>query len=294
MQKSETNRKKILITGIVRNIEATIEKDLKTLKEALSPLGKLHWFLVESDSSDGSCTTLEALSRTEEGFSYKSLGQLQKPGMPRTVAMASSRNEYLREIRENLHFQKIDYVVVSDFNQLNDRLTYGAIESCFVRSDWDACFANQAGRYYDIWALRHPIWSPNDCWEQLKFYRKYTKFPEKALRNSVGSRMIHIPKGSEWIQVESAFGGFGIYKREALLQGEYVGSKFDGTPVCEHVPFHTNLIQSGLKLFINPDLINTKSTDHSQRTGITHSIFRLSKYPFKFTKKLISRFSTHR
>ncbi len=289
MQKSETNQKKILITGIVRNVEGSIKKDLKTLKEALSPFGALQWFLVESDSSDESCSILEALSMTEQEFYYRSLGNLQRPGIPRTVAMAISRNEYLKEIRENPKFEEIDYVVVSDFNQLNDRLTYEAIDSCFKRSDWDACFANQAGRYYDVWALRHPTWSPNDCWEQLDFYRKYTKFPEKALRQCVGSRMIHIPKGSEWIQVDSAFGGFGIYKKKALLLGDYVGSRIDGSPICEHVPFHASLKQGEMKLFINPDLINTKSTDHSERMGITHSLIRLSKYPFKVVKKLISR-----
>jgi hypothetical protein len=293
VQESQANRKKILITGIVRNIQGSIEKDFAILTEALSALGDLQWFLVESDSSDESLSTLEALSKTEENFYYKSLGNLQKPGIPRTVAMARCRNEYLREVRENPRFEKIDYVVVSDFNQLNDRLTKEAIESCFVRSDWDACFANQTGRYYDIWALRHAIWSPNDCWEQLNFYRKYTKFPEWALRISIGSRMIRIPKGSEWIQVDSAFGGLGLYKRDAILQGEYVGSGIDGNPICEHVPFHTSLIQNGFKLFINPALINTKSTDHSQRMGAPQTIFRISKYPIKFLNQWVSKALTH-
>ncbi len=293
MQKGETNRKKILITGIVRDIEKSIEKDFKILTEALSPLGDLYWYLVESDSNDGSRSILENFSRTEANFNYKSLGNLQKPEIPRTVVLARSRNEYLREIRENPQLEEIDYVVVSDFNQLNKKLTKEAIETCFQRSDWDACFANQTGRYYDIWALRHPIWSPNDCWEQLSFYRRYARFPETALRNSIGTRMIRIPRGSEWIQVDSAFGGFGIYKRKALLQGEYVGRRSDGSPVCEHVPFHTSLINNGFKLFINPDLINMKSTDHSKRMGALLSIFRVSKYPIKLIKKWINRPSSH-
>ena len=290
MQKTETNQIRILVTGIVRNIEASIIKDIKTFKEALSPFGEIQWFLVESDSSDKSCLVLDILSKTEQNFYFRSLGKLQKPEFPRTVAMAISRNEYLKEIRENPKFEKIDYVVVADFNRLNNKLTSKAFASCFQRYDWDACFANQSGRYYDVWALRHPIWSPNDCWQQLDFYRRYVKFPEKALQQCIGSRMIRIPKGSEWIEVDSAFGGLGVYKRNTLLKGDYVGSRSDGSSVCEHVPFHISLRQNGMKFFINPNLINTKSTDHSERMGFAHSLFRLSKYPIKFLKYQLENF----
>ena len=100
--------------------------------------------------------------------------------------------------------------------------------------------------------------------------------------------MIHVPRKSEWIQVESAFGGFGIYKRDVLLTGEYSGIKLDGSPICEHVPFHSSLTQSGRKLFINPNLINTKSTDHSQRMNIFNSVYRLIKYPLKIIKEQLN------
>jgi hypothetical protein len=284
----DTNQKKILITGIVKNIEKTLFEDLETLKLALSPIGELYWFLVESDSSDESVRSLGSFSTTEKNFSFVTLGNLNEPGVSRTVGMAHARNQYLKEIRENPKFEGIDYVAIADFNQLNDRLSFESVKSCFERFDWDACFANQSGRYYDIWALRHPLWSPNDCWEQLDFYRKYIKFPEKALRISLESRMIRIPRNSEWIQVESAFGGFGIYKREALLTGEYAGLNKNGSPVCEHVPFHASLVQSDKKLFINPKLINAKSTDHSLRMNFLNSILRISKYPEKILKRKFS------
>ena len=214
-----------------------------------------------------------------------SLGALQKSNESRTIGMSLARNRYLSEIRLSDNFSQVDLVAIADFNGLNNKLNEQGIYSCFMRSDWDACFANQTGRYYDIWALRHPLWSPNDCWQQLSFYREFFKFPERALRISLGSRMIHIPKKNNWIEVDSAFGGFGLYRRDALNEGEYSGITSNGTPICEHVPFHTEMRKNGKKLFVNPALINTNSTDHSKRFKISGTVYRLLKYPFKIIRK---------
>lgn len=285
MHQSGTNQMSILVTGIVRDISETIEKDIQVIQNALQNFREIHWFLVESNSQDQSVAALQNLSMNKPNFSYVSLGRAQDTIGSRTIGMALARNRYLTEIRNNATYTAIDLVAVADFNGLNDKLKAEGIESCFMRSDWDACFANQSGRYYDIWALRHPLWSPNDCWQQLDFYRQFKKFPERALRISLGNRMIKIPSKGDWIEVDSAFGGFGIYRRNALDEGNYSGVETNGVPICEHVPFHAGLRRNGKKLFINPSLINTKSTDHSQRMNLFHTFIRLLKYPSKMVKK---------
>jgi hypothetical protein len=161
-----------------------------------------------------------------------------------------------------------------------------AVKSCLENREWDVCTANQNGPYYDIWALRHEQWNPTDCWKQLEFFRRYIKYPEKALQMAVLSKMIRIPPHSNWIRVDSAFGGFAIYRREVLNHGEYTGRDNRGSPICEHVPLHEELTKAGFKIFINPKLINTKRTDHSQHPRVYKKILRLIKYPVKILTKL--------
>ena len=279
----------VLITGIVKNAEATLAKDIERLNSAFARFSKVSWFLVESNSDDRTKEILLQIKESNLDFNFVSLDQNKLSDTSRTVALAEARNRYLTEVQSNLNYKKIDFVVVSDFNNLNSSLTKPAVDSCFEGEiAWDVCCANQSGPYYDIWALRHPLWSPNDCWEAHAFFRKQTFFPEVALIKAVNSRMIRIKQTSEWIEVDSAFGGLAIYKRSAFIRGEYAGLTPDLRPICEHVPFNMSLRSQGAKIFINPRLINFSRTDHSIRSGFIHRIIRIIKYPFKLIRRMIN------
>ena len=67
--------------------------------------------------------------------------------------------------------------------------------------------------------------------------------------------MVTIKKDAAWIQVQSAFGGLGIYKRNSIASGNYLGKTEQGIEVCEHVPLNTDIHESGGRLFINPELV---------------------------------------
>ena len=54
-------------------------------------------------------------------------------------------------------------------DSINTLLAREAIETCWTHDDWAVCAANQKAPYYDVFALRHQDWSPNDCWAQSKF-----------------------------------------------------------------------------------------------------------------------------
>ena len=149
------------------------------------------------------------------------------------------------------------------------------------------CAANQRGPYYDIWALRHKNWSPNDCWAQYKFLNIYDPDTEKNIYSSVYSRMITLPINSAWIEVDSAFGGLAIYKKELFNIAEYVGLDEHGEEVCEHVHFHNRLKQHGAKLFINPQLINAEYTEHTAHLLFKKSIVRKLKAIVKRTLRAI-------
>ena len=271
-------REKIIIVGIVRNIEKTLLKDMERLESAFAMFGEITWFLVESGSSDDSRNILENISKLRNNFSYLATELID--GASRTENMASARNFYLDFLQRDQKARGFNYIAVADFNNLNDKINYHAVESCWINDEWDVVTANQSGRYYDLWALRHPLWSPNDCWEQHAFYRRYMKFPESAVTFSMRSRMLRIPRHEDWIEVDSAFGGLAIYKSSILNStARYSGITSEGKRICEHVPFNFALKAEGARIFVNPALINTRITDHSRRLSLLFTLLRISRYP---------------
>jgi hypothetical protein len=143
-----------------------------------------------------------------------------------------------------------------------------------MRSDWDVCTANQRGPYYDIWALRHRIWSPNDCWKQYEFLRSHNAQREVAAWAAMYSKMITIGEAEEWIPVDSAFGGLAIYRRCTLDGVRYAGLDEAGEPLCEHVWLNNQIRSSGYRIFINPKLINTADTDQAFQRSLPQTLRR--------------------
>lgn len=275
---------KFVVAGVVRDISTTIDIDLSRLSKVLTPLGDVEFVLIESNSADNSVQKLKEISKTNKNVSYISLGA-SKNSMQRTERIAEARNAYLDLIERRSDLKNADYLIVSDFNNLNKKLTTKAINNSLALDGWDVCTANQSKRYYDIWALRHPLWSPNDCWQQLKFYRNYNLTPNAALNAAVQSRMLHIPQNSAPINVDSAFGGFAIYKMGILTKARYSGLDDFGDQICEHVPFHNSLKAEGCSIIINPSLINAGWVDHTNQTRLFWKMLRISRYPIKWVKK---------
>ena len=278
---------KVLITGIVRNIASTFDKDFLRLSRAFSNFASVKWFLVESDSTDESIAKLKAYSERHPNFEWCSLGNLDKSDLLRTERLAIARNRYVKEVKKK-KYSDVSIVAVADFNALSNLINEKAILSCWNRQGWTGCTANQDGRYYDIWALRHPLWSPSDCWKQLEFLKKYSRFPEAALYVAVNSKMIIIPQTEDWIEVDSAFGGLALYDSNVFKSARYSGLDEIGNETCEHVHFNRIIRQNGGSIFINPRMINTTKTDHSSRAHLLHSVYRIAQYPKKILKKVIA------
>ena len=252
-------RPKFLIVGTIRNCGARITAEYNRINTAFAAIGETKWLIVESDSDDNTTEKLHLLSQSTADFNYLSLGKLS-PSMPkRTHRIAHCRNLCLEQIKINPNYSNSNYIVVADLDGVNSKLTPAAVASCFTRDDWDACFANQDGPYYDIWALRHRFWSPNDYWDQYNFLISQSVKPHIAIRIAHFSRSITIPGDGGWIEVDSAFGGLGIYRRSIFVTGSYNGTSIHQGELCEHVQFHEILRQNGAKLFIVPSLINNRT-----------------------------------
>lgn len=266
-------KKNVLLVGVVRNCSKTIVDDIKRLISALDRFEGIQVLIVESDSSDATIEKLNYLKKLIPNFSYITLGELSSSTPLRTERIAYCRNVYLDEINTNKKYLEVDYIVISDLDGVNDSISIAGINSCFERNDWDVCAANSMGHYYDIWALRHDIWCPNDCWSEVSFLESYGVNKVNAEYSAVYSKMINIPANSPWISVDSAFGGLAIYRRSSLLGVEYCGIDKDNLEVCEHVSLHKQIKSKGKMIYINPRLINTTGTEHD--------------YYFSFTKRLV-------
>jgi hypothetical protein len=258
----ELQQQSVVICSVVRNCERTLEQVVQIAQEAFCHFGTIKWCLVESDSEDKTSEKLAELSRAVPDFYYVSLGSLDQRFPKRTERIAYCRNIYRRRVAWSPRFIGTSYAVVLDADHVNFGLTSEAVASSFVRDDWDACFANQFERYYDLYALRHQDWIANDVIHSARFFSGVTQYDEgTAIRRFFGNRMIKIEPDSNWIRVESAFGGLGIYKRGLFRLSRYRG-QVSGRSVCEHVPFHDGLGRWRKRLFINPALLNGDAPEH--------------------------------
>ena len=256
--------KDFLITGLVRNGEKTIAKEIKHLASVFKNFSSLNWFVLESDSSDQTLLELEQLSREIPNFRYKSAGNLADSMPSRLVRLAHCRNLYLDELRTNPVYQNIEYLVVADLDNMNPLLTEAAVLSCWDKEGWGGVCANQRGPYYDLGALRHPDWMPHDCWRHYQFLRNHGKPEDVALSAAVYTNMLTISESDDWIEVESAFGGLAIYPTAAIGDSHYLGLDNQGCEVVDHIGFNQGIRNNGYSIFINPKMINTSFNEHTE------------------------------
>lgn len=259
------NKKKIVIASIARNVASTFKSDYERITASFSDFQIVNWIVIESNSTDDSIKVLDRFSKLSTNIINISMRSEFNGKHLRTQELAKARNKYLEIFRKLCIKNDIEYLVVCDLNNLNNKLTKNAIQSCWENRNWAAVTANQAGPYYDVWALRHKYWNNYDCWERYEELKKLYNKSRLALWESVYSRMINIPSNSNWIKVDSAFGGIAVYKTKYINGCKYVGITSKGKQVCEHVSFNEGIIKNNGSIYINPKLINFKLTDHSRR-----------------------------
>jgi len=236
----------VIVCGCTKNSAGYIYKHLQLLYD-MAPLFETFKMLIyENDSTDNTVEILEHFKQTHPFFDYISENLQTRV---KTLALAHGRNTLLK------HIQGFEYMIMVDLDDVIATFKPSQIKYLFEHSEWDALFANCLGKYYDIWALRieRDKWTPlcpfqvidYDCWEKANQYRT---------RQVVSQHQISIPVSTPLIPVNSAFGGFGIYKVNKI-NGRYKG--FDGRIRCEHVEFH-----KGMNLFICPKFLVNKQSQH--------------------------------
>jgi glycosyltransferase involved in cell wall biosynthesis len=234
---------KCLVAGTCRDIEKYWNNTQKCLSTIFDSLDDYKCVIVESNSSDNTLNLLKEWERQDSRRTVISLGMLNEHS--RTKRIAQGRNEYLKYTTD------FEYMLVIDLDDILDieHSFRQQLASCFQRTDWDAIASNRKGEYYDIWALRsREMGIDFDCLHMASrktavllgsrgFQKPYDYYVTRFQK--------HIPRNSNWIECQSAFGGMALYKTASIK------NNYNGDQTCEHVSFHR-----GMKIFINPQFIS--------------------------------------
>jgi hypothetical protein len=231
-----TKNKSCIIVGTARNIEQYVYNSINILTDISYLFNYCPIVIYENDSNDNTLSILNNFKHIKVISEKKVLGN-------RTIRLAHGRNT-LHNYAVSLNYP-FDYYIVCDLDDKISRLTPESILSCFNYNDWSMMGANQLGGYYDLWALRtKDNWCKNDCWDNP--------------HNKLSCIHKNIPINSDPIEVDSCFGGTGIYKFELTIGCVYKSYKQQFcSERCEHVSFHEDMKRlHNAKLFINPRMIN--------------------------------------
>lgn len=273
------SREKLIFAGCARNCAQWLPAVLSNIDRLSISFADTAVVIVENDSIDGTPELLRKWGRNRRNFHLLQLDGLgAEPA--RTVRLEIARNAYIAAISGRDHLTKFDYLCVVDFDDVNARPIdpIGVAEGISRLRSGEAAgvFANQLGAYYDLWALRHKTFAPGDVWEEVLDYALSRKVSDEvAFAKTLGCRSFVIPPTAPPVEVESAFGGFGIYKLSYVIRNPnpYLGSRVKllpgGSPgqiqiarwqQCEHVHFNAGIGHLGGKLLIIPTMINLDAT----------------------------------
>jgi hypothetical protein len=255
--------KKVLIVGTVRNAEKNVVADLNRIIAAFEPYMSVMCLVIESDSQDKTLEKLHRYSLEEKRLNYISLGNIEPVIPDRIDRLRFCRNKYVELIRNDESYISCDLIVVADLDGINKEITQETVKTALnVDIEWDALAANQLAKYYDILALRHPTWSPNNWIEEFSWFRNFLG-EHSAKKHALTHRMIKIPQDSPPIEVDSAFGGLCIYKRWVFEIADYSRDIPESIFEIDHVTFSRKAKSHGARIFILPSLINANWTTHS-------------------------------
>jgi hypothetical protein len=262
-------RPSAVFAGVARNCAGYLPDVLANLGRFAASYAETSFIFLVSDSTDQSRSILERWLADDRGGRRRGtvidLGSLADRLPKRTERIAHARNACLDEIRRS-EVAGYDHLVMAD---LDDVLAFPVRADAFAQAvRWldgsptrAAVLANAAPRYYDVWALRHDRWCPQDCWHPI-WGRAAEESFEAAWFREVFVRQIEIPATLPPITVRSAFGGLGIYRLSFALSARYCGLDSAGREVSEHVAFNETITRSGGQLCIFPPLQVRAPRDH--------------------------------
>lgn len=245
--------KKILFIGCARDCEQGAARSLAILQSLGQHFSTCKIAIYENDSKDQTVAVLN------DHQARMDLTVISEQGLDQQMPARTHRLAYARNKLLGWAFnQESDYIAVVDMDTvLTDRFDpAGFISNFELESVWDAVFPVNEHFYYDLWALR------KDKLVEGDYYTRMNELDAALGSNQcrwlgAHSMQIDLRSAPGWIDVDSAFGGMGIYKTKTVFNAKprYLGHDITGAELCEHVPFNQELKRNGANLYINPKFI---------------------------------------
>ena len=209
---------KVIICGIVKNVENSIERNIQHALDTGSNFEQFKLVIYENNSTDNTkdilnkyttntnvkiiCKNIEGCDKKENNkiWAYTEVTGSNHPC--KIEHICNARNNLLDEINKS-EYDEFTHVIMIDLDSSGWNIS-SILNSFNISSDWDAIFANSSTHYYDYYALRT---------------KQFPFGPE-----IIGDSFWNLPSykfENELIPVYSAFNGIGIYKKDIFKKYKY-------------------------------------------------------------------------
>jgi hypothetical protein len=279
-----------LVVTVTDNVSKRLELELSEILNSINAVLPTEALIVTSSQKSRVVDALESPLESGSKVHYLTAIDDTLSGSDDSKSR-KLRNMYVHAIREDPVFAKSELIVVVDLDGSNRSITESSFRSALGSAfQWDALAANKLGKYRDIESLRHKHWSPNNCMSDFMWLKSFLK-ENQAWERAVKSKMLRIPTHVSPISVDSAFGGLCIYKRWIFEQCDY---NYDGEHMQSensHVTLNRKAKGNGARVFIHPELINSKRRHlhFLQKEFIRQLKLRSHAFPFIFLLPLLRR-----
>jgi glycosyltransferase involved in cell wall biosynthesis len=268
-------RHKVVLAGLIRNAESNISFVMKTYASLKAIFSEIVFLIVENDSSDKTRALLLDWAKIDPSIiilcdhdmtenapfceiqGHETFHTDKVPFVRRIKKLSYLRNVYLRYIKNNDRLSLFDYMCVMDLD-LSGHLFIDGIYHSFYHMDRESSLSALACNgmvhkkplsvsttfeYYDSFAFI-------ELGEPFEWATEFDKFSHDQDVLVYTTKRYTTDMSLD--QVNSAFGGFCIYKLQDVLSrnAEYSFSK-NNKLSCEHSHFHKNL----RKICVNPRMI---------------------------------------
>ncbi len=271
---------KIAFSGPVKNCDDNLENNLNFLINLKndSRIDLIDIFILEGDSIDDSKVILEKYKKYSE-INLVTENNLEVKLTNRVERIAYCRNLLLKKIKDKK--TSYDFYIPLDldvelFSQISTDDFLKILTRVNKDNDIDALFPFSLPFYYDLAALRAYGWLEEDVWIKFNKLAKKLKVGKIFLRIFlIFKKQIKQPRNKKLIQVESAFGGIGLYKLKEGISSLHKYGLNHKAVSADHILFNSHFN----KKYIDPSWTVKAPLEHIEFK--TLPLFRKMIYIYK-------------
>lgn len=226
--------KKVVICGVCKNAEKQLPNTFESINALAKRLSDYRVVIYENNSTDRTKELLREWAAKDpkvfiisEDFSKRQLKRMTRgKRKARTEYVARARNRVLDEVMQQ-KYDAFPFLIMADLD-MDPWDVEGILDTLNTTDiEWDAVCANGS---YDRYAFRN---------EEYPF--GFELVGKELWKKALGVDL-HLSETGEWKLVYSAFGGLGIYKRDAIR-----GCRYSGVVTNELETLMQGWIREGIK-----------------------------------------------